>query len=79
MTTDQANTQTAALIMAGMTLVQALTTTMALKKASEIAATGYVFKDGDMAQIAANARRLAERVIADHEAAAGGAYLANLH
>lgn len=79
MTIDQANAQTAALIMSGMTLVQALTTTMALKKASEIAATGYALQAGDMAQIAANARRLAERVIAENEAAAGGAYLANLH
>lgn len=78
MTQAEATQTTAALIESGMPLVQALATTMALGKVAEIEATGYVLTQANLAEIARNARALAEDVVARQQAAQGSAVLANL-
>ena len=78
MTQAQATAITAALVESGMGVTQALATAMAMGKVADLKAEGYECTDADISIIAANARVLAEAVVAKQHAAQGAAFVSTL-
>jgi len=62
----------------GMNMTQAIASAMAFLKVRDIEAMGYKLTQANLAEIAHNARLLAEDVVSRHEAAQGSAFLATM-